>query len=459
MNNQTSTLANYEQKKAILIKQLRLALKNKKEGASIGIGGKKTSNLFRDRNQKETKKIDVKSFNQVIQVTPHKLEAEVEGMTPYEELVNATLEHNLLPTVVPQLKSITIGGAVTGVGIEASSYKYGFVHETIKEVEILQSSGKTVICSPHNQYKDLFFGFPNSYGTFGYALKLKVQLIPAKKYVKITHTHYHNAKDFFKDLKEKCELGKKQGTADFIDGVVFDENSLYITEGKFVDNAPYVSNYKYLNIYYQSIKKKKEDYLTTLDYIWRWDADWFWCSKPFGMQNLLMRLLLGKFCLKSTAYWRMKNFLAKYRIFALMDKIKGPTEAVVQDIEIPIEHCVQFLDFFHKKIGIKPIWICPVSAHDHSAHFTLYPMDSQKMYVNFGFWDAIKTTSEDGHYNRLIEQKVKELEGRKSLYSTSFYSKEEFWKLYNKDAYEKLKMKYDPDHVFRDLYTKCVLRR
>ena len=38
-------------------------------------------------------------------------------MTTYEDLADATLGHGLMPKVVPQLKTITLGGAVTGLGI------------------------------------------------------------------------------------------------------------------------------------------------------------------------------------------------------------------------------------------------------------------------------------------------------------------------------------------------------
>ena len=40
-------------------------------------------------------------------------------MTPAdrrEALVDATLPHGLIPLVVPQLRTITLGGAVTGLG-------------------------------------------------------------------------------------------------------------------------------------------------------------------------------------------------------------------------------------------------------------------------------------------------------------------------------------------------------
>ena len=53
---------------------------------------------------------------------------------------------------------------------------------------------------------------------------------------------------------------------------------------------------------------------------------------------------------------------------------------------------------------------------------------------------------------------MSELGGRKSLYSTSFYSEDEFWRLYNGPAYETLKKSYDPGGRLLDLYAKCVGR-
>ena len=59
----------------------------------------------------------------------------------------------------------------------------------------------------------------------------------------------------------------------------------------------------------------------------------------------------------------------------------------------------------------------------------------------------------------MIEDKVEELGGRKSLYSTAFYSAERFWRLYNGAAYEIVKKSYDPEGRLLDLYAKCVQRR
>ncbi len=45
--------------------------------------------------------------------------------------------------------------------------------------------------------------------------------------------------------------------------------------------------------------------LTTVDYLWRWDPDWFWVSQIFpGLRSGLVRRLLGEKYLRSDVYKR-----------------------------------------------------------------------------------------------------------------------------------------------------------
>src|SRR5262249_18718559 len=111
---------------------------------------KSTSNLFRDRANHANRGLDVRDFNHVLAVDSARGVVEAEGMVTYEELVAATLAQGLLPAVVPELKTITLGGAAAGVGIEASSFKFGLVHETLAEAEILTGDGRVLSCRPDN---------------------------------------------------------------------------------------------------------------------------------------------------------------------------------------------------------------------------------------------------------------------------------------------------------------------
>jgi FAD/FMN-containing dehydrogenase len=110
---------------------------------------------------------------------------------------------------------------------------------------------------------------------------------------------------------------------------------------------------------------------------------------------------------------------------------------------------------------LTPIWICPFGAFDRRHRFPLFPTDPDRLYVNFGFWDSkfSQAPYPEGHFNRLIEHKLAELGGIKSLYSDSYFTPEEFSAIYDKPAYDKLKTKYDPKGRLSDLYRKCVLRQ
>lgn len=417
---------------------------------------KKSSNLFRERDRGGKPRLDVRDFNHILQVDPAAGWADAEGMTSYENLVLATLACGVMPAVVPQLKTITLGGAVAGVGIEASSFRHGLVHHGVLELDILAGDGKVYLCTPHNEHRDLFFGFANSYGTLGYALRVRAATIPVKKFVRIEHSRFDDTAAYFRGLQALCD-----STADFVDGVVFGAGELYLTKGTFVDEAPSVSDYTFEHIYYRSIRTAQTDYLTVHDFLWRWDTDWFWCSKNFGVQSPLIRKLAGRSRLNSKTYTAVMRWNSRWKFTRRLNALFGVRrESVIQDVDIPITRAAEFLEFFQTEVGILPIWICPIRSPDERM-FPLYPLQPSTTYVNFGFWDTVKSDRSQlpGHFNRLIERKVAELGGIKSLYSDSYYSRPEFDAHYGAAAYRELKARYDPAHRLHDLYDKCVLRR
>ncbi len=423
---------------------------------------KDSSNLFRPRHQGQVQRLDVKSLDSVISVDAKELIVEVEGMATYETVVEATLREGCMPLVVPQLKTITVGGGVSGLAIESSSFQHGLTHESVQAMDVLTGTGEVVRATATNEYQDLFHGLPNSYGTLGYMLRLAIQLQRVKPYVYLRHLRFNNVHAFFKTLQQICEQKAYEGKlVDFVDGVVFEPDELYITIARGVDKAPYVSDYTFERMFYRSIAEKTEDYLTIRDYIWRWDTDWFWCSKNVGAQNPLVRRLLGRKRLGSRTYSRMMHFENRWHIAERLQRLVGqyqPSETIIQDVQLPINKAADFLDFFQEQIGIKPIWICPTRAASVTWPWVLYPMDPGALYVNIGFWDAAPAMpgKPEGCLNRLIEKKVSELHGTKGLYSSSYYTRPEFETLYNYAKYRPLKAKYDPDGRFKDLYDKCV---
>ena len=443
---------------ATAVKDLRRTYAALPDGAPVRLG-KRTSNLFRRRSASTSPGLDVSAFSGVLSVDPDARTADVLGMTTYEELVDAVLPYGLMPLVVPQLKTITLGGAVTGLGIESSSFRNGTPHESVLEMDVLTGDGRIVTAS-RTENPDLFYGFPNSYGTLGYALRLLIELEPVQPYVALQHVHCESVAIAAERMAQIC--GARE--VDFIDGTWFSPTEIYLTIGTFSDRAPAgVSDYTGRNVFYRSIGSVKADTLTVRDYLWRWDTDWFWCSRVFGVQNPAIRRWIPRRYLRSDVYWKLVGFEKKHQWKTRWDRRRGlpEREDVIQDVEIPVTRLAEFMASFASQVPIEPVWFCPLQQRDRSATWELYALDPDVLYVNVGFWSTVplEPGQEDGSHNRLIERLVDDLGGRKSLYSTSYYEREHFWGLYNGPTYDVLKKTYDPDGRLLDLYAKCVLGR
>ena len=423
-------------------------------GRPLGLA-KKTSNLFRDRRETPKQRLHLSAFCHVLAIDTIEGWVDVEGSTTYEDLVAATLPLGCMPAVVPQLKTITVGGAVAGVGIEATSFRHGLVHDTMLELEVLLPTAEIVLCTPTNAHRDLFEGFPNSYGTLGYALRVRLRTRPVGKFVQVRHQHLLDDAAFFERLAAACN----DDGNDFVDGVVFGAAKMVLSCATFVDAAPWTSDYGFESIYYRSLVSGEVDYLRTEDYLWRWDTDWFWCSRNFGAQQPWLRRLYGRARLNSRTWTRLMRWNARWGVTRRWARLRGRhTESVIQDVDIPLARAPEFLAFLRREIAIAPIWICPLRAPARPTA-ALYPLDAGALYVNFGFWDAIESRTPEprGYRNRLIEREAERLGGIKSLYSESYFGRDEFDAAYGMAAYAGLKKRYDPQLRLPGLYEKCVL--
>ncbi len=424
---------------------------------------RKTSNLFRSREGAH-RALDADGFTGVLSIDTANHTAEVLAMTTYDDLVAATLPYGLIPLVVPQLKTITLGGAVTGLGIEASSFRNGCPHESVIEMDVLTGDGRVVTATRTNEHRDLFFGFPNSYGTLGYALRLRIELEPVTPYIHLRHIRFDRVETCAEAITEVCATREWDGEqVDFVDGTWFSPSECYLTLASYSPTAPSASSYTGQQIYYRSIQQRSEDWLTTHDYLWRWDTDWFWCSRAFGAQNPRIRRFWPGRWRRSDVYWKLIALETRYGVKQRLDRRNGKPdeERVIQDVEISVDHLAEFIDFLDARTGIEPVWMCPLKQRDPAAHWDLYALDPATLYVNVGFWSTapLPPGEHDGYHNRAIEEKVAELGGRKSLYSTAFYPEDEFWATYGGEVYTLLKKTYDPNGRLLNLYDKTVKRR
>jgi FAD/FMN-containing dehydrogenase len=444
---------------------------------------KRTSNLFRPRVAAGSG-LDSSGLDGVVSIDvgtgsntgpgPGTATADVQGMCTYENLVAATLPKGFMPLVVPQLKTITLGGAVTGLGIEATSFRNGLPHESVLEFDVLTGAGELITATPDGPHAQLFAGFPNSYGTLGYGVRLRIALEPVRPYVSLRNIRFDSLGALTDAMAQICaHRAWGGGPVDFLDGVVFDVRESYLVLGSWVDDVPAASDYTGALPYYRSLRDRRHDALTIHDYLWRWDTDWFWCSRAFGVQHPWVRRVWPVALRRSDVYHRLVGLENRYRLAARIDRRRGrpPRERVVQDVEIPISRTTDFLRWFLDQVPMTPVWLCPLKIRrsggplggiaDGDRPWPLYPLRAGETYVNVGFWGTVPIAPGrvDGDLNRDIERVVARFGGHKSLYSDVYYERREFAQLYGGVAYQTLKDRYDPQDRLLDLHSKVVGRR
>lgn len=425
---------------------------------------KRTSNLFRPRTATTSPGLDVSGLTGVIEVDPGRRTAEVQGMCTYEALVAATLAHGLVPEVVPQLRTITLGGAVTGLGVESTSFRHGLPHESVLEMDVLTGAGEIVTTRPG---EDLFDTFPNSYGSLGYATRLRISLVAVPSFVALRHVRFADAKELAAGIAAVVGSGEHDGVrVDGLDGVAFSPDELYLTLATFTDRpgGP-ASDYTGQQVFYRSLQQREHDVLTTEDYLWRWDTDWFWCSGAFGVQRPVVRRLWPRRWRRSDVYHRLVGLDQRLGLVDRLDARAGRPrrERVVQDVEVPVERLPDFLAWFDDEVGMRPVWLCPLVSRGTSGggRWPTYPLEPGETYVNVGFWGTVHVgdDADDGPTNRAIEAEVHRLGGHKSLYSEAFYDRETFDRLYDGAHLAAVKARVDPDDRLTHLYDKAVRRQ
>ncbi|WP_432558215.1 FAD-binding oxidoreductase [Granulicoccus sp. GXG6511] len=431
-------------------------------GAKVRLA-KTTSNLFRPRARTAVAGLDVSGLNGVIAIDPAAATADVQGMCTYEDLVAETLPHGLIPLVVPQLRTITLGGAVTGLGIESTSFRNGFPHESVLELDVLTGAGNLLTVRPGDE---LFDAFPNSYGSLGYATRVQIGLERVPAYARLRHIRLADHDELTEVLGSVVGSGTHGGAAvDAIDGVAFAPDEIYLTLATWTGEPGPVSDYTGQAIFYRSLQQRTTDWLTLHDYLWRWDTDWFWCSRAFGAQHPVVRRLWPKRWRRSDVYHRLVGLDRRFGVLDRLDRRAGrpARERVIQDVEVPLERLAEFLTWFDRHAGMRPVWICPVVAKGTSSggRWPLYPMEPGRIWVNLGFWGTVQVGPDapDAPMNRAIEAKVLELGGHKSLYSEAFFDRATFDRLYNGAHLAAVKAKHDPDNRLTTLYDKAVRRR
>jgi FAD/FMN-containing dehydrogenase len=374
-------------------------------------------------------KIDIGDLDQILSIDPERRICVAESGVTFIDLVSATLRHGLVPMVVPELKTITIGGAVAGCSLESMSFRYGGFHDSCLEYEVITATGEVLVCTPDNEHELLFQMMHGAFGTLGILSKLTFRLVPAKPFVHVTYEKHARLDDYLAAIAAHTEWHG----ADFMDGIIHRPDLHVLSVGRFVDHAPYTNRYDRFAVYYKSTARRDEDYLTTEQYLFRYDR---------GVTNVTPFL-------SSATVLRLAQWLHRWL----------PTDRprVTLDTFVPMSRVPTFLDWYQREVGFYPLWVVPYRrVRDYEwLRPSFFDGLEDELFLDLAIYGMKQPRGKNIH--RMIEEELARIGGLKTLISHNYYSPEEFWAVWNKTNYDAVKQRTDPRNLFRDLYTKTCL--
>jgi hypothetical protein len=385
--------------------------------------------------RRHDRKVDVSDMAEILEIDAATATCWAEPGVTFADLVGATLPHGLVPTVVPELETITVGGAVSGCSLESMSFRYGGFHDSCLEYEVVTTDGAVLRCTP--QENPLVFDMMHgSFGTLGFLAGIRFRLVPAKPWVHVVYERHTTLTDFKRAIRRRSLDGK----VDFLDAILHDRSTLVLCVGRFVDHVPYTHRYDWVTPYYRTTAKRREDYFRTRDYLFRYDRG---VTNPTP-RSLLGRILFGK-VLDSATLLRLANRFPRL--------LPGRPD-VTLDMFFPFSRLDAFMGWYDRTIGYYPLWCVPYRLPRPYPWIEPSYLEgvTDELFVDIAVYGLRQPR--DRNYYKEIEEALPAFQGIKTLISHNYFDERSFWKIWNRSNYEVVKAITDRKNVLRDLYTK-----
>ncbi|KAI1264643.1 FAD-binding domain-containing protein [Xylariaceae sp. FL1019] len=399
-----------------------------------------STNTTRPQHRERT--IDISALSNILDIDEKAQTILVEPNVPMDKLVAATLKNGLIPPVVMEFPGITVGGGFAGTAGESSSFKHGYFSDTIKGVEMILGNGSVVKAS-RLENPDLFKGAAGALGTLGIVTLLKLRLIPAKKFVRVSYHHTSSIAETIDAVKR--EAGNADN--DFVDGVLFSRSQGLVMVGRMTDDEP--STEKPLTFsrpwdpwYYLHLQEKvssssqshEDEYIPLGEYLFRWDRGGFWVGRHAFSWGMIP---FNRF-----TRWLLNDFMHTRMLYRALRGSQQYYELIIQDLALPYSTAESFMEYAARELEIWPVWLCPLREMMGPSFHPYSKLDREPM-LNFGLWG--KGPRDPRAYlrqNRRIEEVLQRFGGRKVLYSQTFYTEDQFWELYDREWYDDLRQRY-----------------
>jgi hypothetical protein len=196
-----------------------------------------------------------------------------------------------------------------------------------------------------------------------------------------------------------------------------------------------------MKVYYRSTAKRREDYLATPDYFFRYDKG----VTRVHPRSFIGRLLLGK-AVDSARLLRLAQKLHRL--------LPAERPDVTVDLFIPFSKLDAYMQWHREAVGFFPLWCVPYRrVRDYEwISKDFYAGLDDELFIDLAIY-GMKQPAGRNVYKE-IEDELLRINAIKTLISYNYYDEDVFWRIYNRPNYLAVKQLTDPQNIFRDLYAK-----
>lgn len=442
----------------------------------------------------ECEYVDICDLNRVLHIDASAGYVLVDGSAQLGDICTRTLAQSLLPPVVCEFADFTVGGLIAGLGMQSSSHKYGFWHDTLLAMEVVLGDGRVLWLTRHDvEHSDLFHNLPGSMGTLGIVTAAVITLIPAKRFVLSRYLMFNDVASF------QAAIAANEGRAEheFMEGIVYAPDACALVLSRFADEAEVTSVQQYdaaragEPYYHQHVEEmarltrqrgghESVMALPVLSYLFRYQRGIWWLLEAYVGLHAVTRTRCGRRMLDDAL--ASAHSKATVEIQSLRGSGgKGPREVwqarltqlqkesgeltredstrciVTQGFAVRTNGIARMLGGVHEKLQIYPIWVC-------GARAVLRPENySQRAWTGV-YGDArVLHVYDVGAYGEPMAASFKSFSSVRALQSLcdvptawgmTYMTDEEVARLIDFESYHALRRKYRATRAFMDFMSK-----
>ncbi len=144
--------------------------------------------------------LDMRSMGRVLAVDPGAETADVEAGVVWRDLVHVLKKFGLVPRVLTNNLSVTVGGTLSIAGIGVASFRYGTQGDNVEELDVVTGAGELVTCSAARE-PDLFWAAIAGLGQVGIITRARLALRRTRPMTRTYYLLYDDLRTFLEDAR------------------------------------------------------------------------------------------------------------------------------------------------------------------------------------------------------------------------------------------------------------------